>query len=107
MPWDRWKASTTWSASPARISPVSTNTQVNWGPMARWTSAAATAESTPPDNPQMARSDPTRSRMAFTEDSTTEVIVQSPGQAQTSCTNREMSACPQGVWWTSGWNCTP
>ena len=55
MPWWRWKVSTTCSPSPWRMSPVSTNTQVSWGPMALCTSAAATAESTPPDRPQMAR----------------------------------------------------
>ena len=46
----RRKVSSTWSASPARISPVSTNTQVSWSPTALCTSAAATAESTPPDS---------------------------------------------------------
>ena len=48
MPWWRRNVSTTCSPSFWRISPVSTNTQVSWAPTARWTSAAATAESTPP-----------------------------------------------------------
>ena len=34
--------------------------------MAWWTRAAATAESTPPDSPQMARPAPTWARMAST-----------------------------------------
>ena len=49
------KSRSTCSASPARSSPWSTKTQVNWSPTARWTSAAATAESTPPDSPQITR----------------------------------------------------
>ena len=66
MPWWRRKVSTTCSPSPWRMRPVSTNTQVSWGPMALCTSAAATAESTPPDRPQMARPAPTWARMAST-----------------------------------------
>ena len=38
-------------ASFRRSRPWSTNTQVSWSPMARWISAAATEESTPPDRP--------------------------------------------------------
>ncbi len=41
------KSRSTCSASPLRSSPWSTKTQVSWPPTARWTSAAATAESTP------------------------------------------------------------
>ncbi len=59
MPWCRRKVSTTCSPSPCRIRPVSTKTQVSWGPMALCTSAAATAESTPPDSPQITRPSPT------------------------------------------------
>ena len=44
----RANVSSTCSASPSRISPWSTNTQVSWSPTARCTSSAATAESTPP-----------------------------------------------------------
>ena len=36
--------------------PWSTKTQVSWSPTALWTSSAATAESTPPERPQMTRS---------------------------------------------------
>ena len=55
MPKLRRNVSTTCSPSSWRIRPVSTNTHVSWGPMALCTRAAATAESTPPDSPQMAR----------------------------------------------------
>ena len=41
------------SASPARSRPLSTKMQVSWSPTARWTSAATTAESTPPESAQM------------------------------------------------------
>ena len=44
--------------------------------MARWTRAAATAESTPPDSPQMARPSPTWARMAVMDDSMIELMVQ-------------------------------
>ena len=36
--------------------PWSTKTHVSWSPTALWTSSAATAESTPPERPQMTRS---------------------------------------------------
>ena len=47
------------SASPSRSRPWSTNTQVSWSPIASWISTAATAESTPPESPQitLARAD--------------------------------------------------
>ena len=57
------KVSITWSPSSRRSSPVSTKTQVSWSPMALWMSAAATAESTPPDRPRITSSLPTCSRM--------------------------------------------
>ena len=108
MPRWRRNVSTTCADSPSRISPVSTYTQVSWGPMARWTSAAATAESTPPDRPQMARRvtdlgphgldlrlddrrhGPRRAAAAHVE--------QEPGRAAPG---------RPGVWTTSGWNWTP
>ena len=46
----------TWSPSPARSSPWSTNTQTSWSPIARCSSAATTDESTPPDSPSSTRS---------------------------------------------------
>ena len=54
----RRKVSSTCSASPARMSPVSTKTQVSWSPTALCTRAAATAESTPPDSAHSTRSVP-------------------------------------------------
>lgn len=70
------KSFSTCSDSPLRIRPWSTYTQVSWSPMAFWTRAAATAESTPPDRPQIARLVPTCSRIAATDSSTTLVVVQ-------------------------------
>ena len=55
----RRNVSVTSSLSPRRIRPVSTYTHVSRWPIARWTSAAATAESTPPDSAQIARPSPT------------------------------------------------
>ncbi len=49
------KSRSTCSASPLRSRPWSTKTQVSRSPIARCTTAAATAESTPPESPQMAR----------------------------------------------------
>ena len=48
------KSRSTCSVSPWRISPWSTYTQVSRSPIAFCTIAAATAESTPPERPQMA-----------------------------------------------------
>jgi len=53
------------SASFSRNRPVSTNTQVSCAPMARWISAAATAESTPPESPSRTSSPPTPPRIFF------------------------------------------
>ena len=49
---------------------------MSWSPTARCTSAAATAESTPPDSPQITRLSPTCARIAATCSSMTLVIVQ-------------------------------
>jgi hypothetical protein len=54
-PVEATKSCSTCSASPLRSRPWSTKTQVSWSPTARCTSAAATAESTPPDSPQTTR----------------------------------------------------
>ena len=48
---------------PARSRPWSTKTQVSWSAIASWISTAATAESTPPERPQMTRPPPTCARM--------------------------------------------
>ncbi len=107
MRWWRWKVSTTCSASPARMRPVSTNTQVSLCPMALCTSAAATAESTPPESPQMARPSPTWARTAATWVSMTELIVQFGSQPAASKRKRCSTSEPWGECTTSGWNCTP
>ena len=52
--------------------------------MARCTSAAATAESTPPESPQMARPSPTWARMASIDVSMIELIVHVGRQPQAS-----------------------
>ena len=52
-------------ASPLRSRPWSTKTQVQLVADRRCTSAAATAESTPPDRPQIARLSPTCARIAL------------------------------------------
>ena len=80
----RRKVSSTCSASPARIRPVSTNTQVSWSPMALWTRAAATAESTPPDRAHSTRSPPTWACTAATCCSMIETWVQLGPIPQTS-----------------------
>ncbi len=84
--WAR-NVSSTWSASLRRSSPVSTNTQVSWSPIARCTSAAATAESTPPDRPQMTRSPPTWARTSATASSMMFVFVHVGRHAHTSKRN--------------------
>ncbi len=56
----------TCSASFSRSRPWSTNTQVRRSPIARWISAAATDESTPPDSPSSTSSSPTCARTAAT-----------------------------------------
>ena len=74
--------------------------------MARCTSRAATALSTPPDRPQMARSSPTCSRMRFTWSSMTLAGVHVGARSQASNRNAFSRSVPNGVCTTSGWNCT-
>ncbi len=71
---------TTRSASSARSRPLSTKMHVSWSPTARWTSVAATAESTPPESAQMTRPVPTWSAIVAMDSSTKEAGVQSPAQ---------------------------
>jgi hypothetical protein len=59
-------ASTTCSASFSRIRPWSTKTQVSLSPTARWTSSAATEESTPPESPQITLPSPTWALICLT-----------------------------------------
>ena len=54
LKWPR-KRPTTSSASPWRINPWSTKTHESWSPTASCKSTAATAESTPPESPQITR----------------------------------------------------
>jgi hypothetical protein len=107
MPMLRRNVSTTWSLSPLRISPVSTYTHVSWWPIAWWTSAAATDESTPPDRPQIARPSPTWARMRATCSSMTDAIVHDGARPARSWRNRRSTPIPYGECTTSGWNCTP
>ena len=74
--------------------------------MARWTSAAATAESTPPDSPQMARPPPTCSLIWSVCSSTMFSIVQ-VGRHPAASRKRRRICVPYSVCITSGWNCTP
>ncbi len=93
-------------ASSSRSRPWSTKTQVSWSPIARWISAAATEESTPPDRPRITCSAPTCSRMRMTDSSTKFGIVQSGFAPHSSSTKRRNIAGPCLVWVTSGWNWT-
>ena len=74
----RGRARTTSSASFSRIRPWSTKMQVSWSPIASWISTAATAESTPPESPQITLPRPTCSRMRAIASSLNCAIVQSP-----------------------------
>ena len=87
LKWSR-KAATTWSPSPLRIRPWSTNTQVSWSPIARCTSSAATDESTPPERPQMTWPSPTCSRMRRICSSATDAAFQSMSQPAMSSRKR-------------------
>ena len=66
----RANISITCAASSRRSRPLSTKTQVSWSPMARWISAAATDESTPPERPRITSSPPTCARIFATASST-------------------------------------
>ncbi len=74
--------------------------------MARCTSAAATAESTPPDSPQIAWPPPTCSRIRSICSSTMFSMVQD-GRQPASSRNRLSRRVPCSVCITSGWNWTP
>ena len=103
----RRNVSSTWSASPARISPVSTNTHVSCEPTALCTNAAATAESTPPDNAHSTRSAPTCARTASTCCSMIETCVHPGAHPHTSIRKWSNTSPPRSVCTTSGWNCSP
>ena len=97
----------TCAPSSLRSRPLSTNTQVRRSPMARWTSRAATEESTPPDRAQMTRPfSPTWPRIFSTASSMKEAAFQSRRQPHTS-RKLESTRLPSWVWTTSGWNRRP
>ena len=102
------RSSSTWSASPARIRPVSTKTQVSWSPMALCTSAAATAESTPPrQRAQHAvgtHLGPHRGHLLLDDRDVRPRRQAAADVDGGSCSN---SSLPRSVCTTSGWNCTP
>ena len=69
-------------------------------------SAATTVESTPPESPRITRSSPTCARIAATESSMIESIVQLGSSPQMSKRKlREHLVADTAVWRTSGWNC--
>ena len=74
--------------------------------MARCTRAAATAESTPPDSPQIACPSPTWARIRSVCSSMMLPMVQ-VGRQPASSRNRRSTSRPCSVCITSGWNCTP
>ena len=84
LKWPR-NSRTTSSPSPARIRPWSTKTQVSWSPIASWISTAATAESTPPDRPQITLPLPTWRRIASRASARNAAIVQSLFSPATAC----------------------
>jgi hypothetical protein len=71
------------------------------------TKAAATAESTPPDSPQMTSLSPTWARIAATCSSMMFALVHVGAMPAMSYRNRDSMACPPSVCATSGWNWTP
>ena len=99
----------TCSASPSRSRPLSTKTQVSWSPIARWISAAATDESTPPerraDHAAVAdlRADVARSPSSMNEPARP---VAAGSRRRRTGSSRRISA-PCGVCTTSGWNWRP
>ena len=78
--------------------------QVSWSPIASWISTEATAESTPPDSPEMTRAFPTCARILATSAERKCAMVQSPFSPAMRCTKLASSLAPSGVCTTSGWN---
>ena len=76
-------------------------------PIARWTSSAATLESTPPESPQIARPSPTWARIRSICSSITDAGLHERSQPQTSSRKFVSTCWPYGVWTTSGWNWIP
>ena len=86
---------------------MSTKMQVRRSPIARCTSAAVTAESTPPERAQMTCLAPTSCRTRGTQASTKLSIVQSGRAPATRSTKLRRISLPSTVCVTSGWNWTP
>ena len=86
---------------------MSTKTQVSWSPTALCTSAAATAESTPPLSAHSTRSVPTWACTAATCCSMIDTWVHPGRQPHTSMTKWSKTSLPRSVCTTSGWNCRP
>ena len=72
---------------------------------ASWIITAVTAESTPPDKPQITRSRPTCFLILCTISDLKWAIDQSPLQPQMSRAKLRRSLAPSGVCTTSMWNC--
>ena len=106
----RWKlrpkTSSTCSRSRARSRPLSTKMHRSRSPIARWTSSAATAESTPPESAQMAwpalhlGPDLLHGHLGVRPHRP------EPEQPHTPYAKFRSTSAPRGVCTTSGWNCT-
>ena len=94
-------------ASSLRSRPLSTKTQTARSPIAVFSRAAVTAESTPPLSAQSTRPSPTSRRMLSTASSMKLRMDQPPSQPATPNRKLRKTSMPRGVWTTSGWNCTP
>ena len=106
-PVDSPKAFSICADSSWRISPWLTYTQVRRSPMARCTSAAATAESTPPERPQMALPSPTWARIFSTCSSMTLPVVHVGSMPAPRYRKFSSTSWPRSEWPTSGCHCTP
>lgn len=95
------------SASPARRTPLSTKMAVMRSPMALSMRADTTAESTPPDMPQITLPVPTLFLIAPMDSSMKPFMVQPPLQPAMPKRKFPRMSFPLGVWTTSGWNWTP
>src|SRR6266851_3247929 len=85
------------SGSSLRKRPLLTNTHVSWSPTARWTSVAATAESTPPDSAQITRPEPTCARMLSTASARKQPAVHDGSHLHTRKRKSRRTSRPLGV----------
>jgi hypothetical protein len=87
---------------------LSTKMQVSRAPIARSTRSATTAESIPPERPQMTcPCSPTLARMSAVDSSMKSARFQSPVHPQIFFRKFPRIHEPCSVWPTSGWNWTP